>query len=165
MAIVDDTEPAPPKGPSMILQIALLAGLTVVALGIGWGSGMYLSSSQAPVEPEEPQVETVKATEASLAEAQEALGVVYLEPITTNMAGPTGTWVRLEAAIVFDGPTDMLIAQMIQQDVVAYLRTVKVHQIEGASGFQHLRSDLEERARLRSGGKVSRVLVRTLLFE
>ncbi len=164
MAIVDDTQPVPPKGPSLIIQSALLLGLTVAALGIGWGSGMYLSSRHAPVEPE-PQVETVKATEASLSEAQEALGVVYLEPITTNMAGPTGTWVRLEAAVVFDGPADMLVAQMIQQDVVAYLRTVKIHQIEGASGFQHLRTDLEERAKLRSGGKVSRVLVRTLLFE
>jgi len=164
MAIVDDTQPAPPKGPSLIIQGALLVGLTVAALGIGWGSGMYLSGKQAPAEPE-PQVEAVKANEASLSEAQEALGVVYLEPITTNMAGPTGTWVRLEAAVVFDGPTDMLIAQMIQQDVVAYLRTVKIHQIEGASGFQHLRTDLEERAKLRSGGKVSRVLVRTLLFE
>ena len=164
MAIVDDTSPPPAKGPSTILQVGLLAGLTALAIGIGWGSGLYLSSRQPGAQPRE-QAAAIKATETTLAEAQETLGVVYLEPITTNLAGPTGTWVRLELAVVFDGKSDVLVAQTIQQDVLAYLRTVKIHQVEGPSGFQHLRSDLEERAKLRSGGKVTGILFRTLLFE
>ena len=45
------------------------------------------------------------------------------------------------------------------------MRTVKLHQIEGASGFQHLKADLEERAAIRSDGHVKQVLIRTLLFE
>ena len=40
-----------------------------------------------------------------------------------------------------------------------------MHQIEGASGYQHLKADLDERARIRSDGHVKQVLVRTLLFE
>ena len=108
---------------------------------------------------------TLQADETRLVEAAEKLGVVYLEPITTNLAGPTETWVRLELALVFAEKGDLVIAQTVQQDVLAYLRTVKFHQIDGPSGFQHLKSDIEERAAIRSEGKVKGVLIRTLLFE
>ena len=57
------------------------------------------------------------------------------------------------------------MAEQIQQDLLAYVRTLKLHQIEGASGYQHLKADLEERAALRSGGHVKQVLVRTMLLE
>lgn len=163
MAIIDDTSPEK-KGPSLLLQVALLTGLSVVAIGIGWGSGLYLTSTQPRINAE-TETETVKAAVTNLAEAQQAMGVVYLEPITTNLAGPTGTWVRLELALVFDTEPDMMMAQTIHQDLLAYLRTVKIHQVEGASGFQHLRSDIEERASIRSDGAVKSILIRTLLFE
>ena len=35
MAIVDDTAPPPPQGPSLVVQLAALAGLTIVAIAIG----------------------------------------------------------------------------------------------------------------------------------
>lgn len=163
MAIIDDSAP-PKQGPSLLLQLALLAGATIVAAGIGWGSGLYLTGGSTPGSAaQDPAAQ--KATETSLAEAQAPMGVVYLEPITTNMAGPSGTWVRLELALIFDGEADPMLAQTIQQDILSYMRTVKIHQVEGASGFQHLRSDLEERAAIRSEGKVKGILIRTLLFE
>ena len=164
MAIVDDTAPPPASQPSMIVQIAVLVGLTVVAVAIGWLVGMYLSGGQ-PGASQPAGAEVVKASETNLAEAAEKLGVVYLEPITTNLAGPSETWVRLELALIFDGESDLVTAQTVQQDILAYLRTVKFHQVEGPSGFQHLKSDIEERAAIRSEGKVKGVLFRTLLFE
>ena len=164
MAIVDDTAPPPPQGPSLVVQLAALAGLTIVAIAIGWLSGLYLSGQQ-PDARKEAAAEVVKASETSLAEASEKLGVVYLEPITTNLAGPTETWARLELALIFADKPDLVIAQTVQQDILAYLRTVKFHQVEGPSGFQHLKSDIEERAAIRSDGKIKGVLIRTLLFE
>ena len=163
MAIIEDTAP-PRKEPSLFLQIALLAGLTIVAIGIGWGSGAYLIGDRQPAAAAGEQA-APKAEVASLAEAQEAMGVVYLEPITTNLAGPSGTWVRIELALVFEGAIDLMMAQTVHQDILSYMRTVKIHQVEGASGFQHLRADLEERAAIRSDGKVKGILIRTLLFE
>jgi flagellar protein FliL len=162
MAIVDDTAP-PRKEPSLLVQIALLAGLTVVAIGIGWGSGVYLTGRQPTADDAARQ--PARAEEINLGETQEAMGVVYLEPITTNLAGPSGTWVRIELALVFNARPDPMIAQTVHQDILAYMRTVKIHQVEGSSGFQHLRSDLEERAAIRSEGKVKGILIRTLLFE
>lgn len=162
MAIVDDTKPEK-TGPSMVLQLALLGGLTVVAIGIGWASGVYLNGSLPGTS--ETHEAPAAAEAVSVSEASQALGVVYLDPIMTNLAGPVEMWARLEAALVFDGEPDAMVAQAVQQDFLAFLRTVKTHQVEGASGFQHLRADLDERARLRSEGKVSQVLVRALLFE
>jgi flagellar FliL protein len=163
MAIVDDTAPPEAKGPSLIVQLAALAGLTAVAVAIGWLAGLYLSGTR-PDAAREAQAPAVRASETTLADAAGKLGVVHLEPITTNLAGPGETWVRLELALVFDEP-DPVVAQSVQQDVLAYLRTVKFHQVEGPSGFQHLKSDIEERAAIRSEGQVRSVLIRTLLFE
>jgi flagellar FliL protein len=42
---------------------------------------------------------------------------------------------------------------------------VKLRQVETASGLQHLRSDLAERASIRSEGAVKQILFRALLFE
>lgn len=167
MAIVDDTAPPPEEvkgGPSLVVQIAALAGLTVVAVAIGWLAGLYLSGTM-PSAGKAAQAPAVKASETTLAEAAEALGVIHLEPVTTNLAGPGDTWVRLELALVFADKPDPVVAQTVQQDILAYLRTVKFHQVEGPSGFQHLKSDIEERAAIRSEGKVRNVLFRTLLFE
>jgi len=164
MAIIDDTAPPAPKGPPPMVQIAAFIGLTVAAVAIGWLAGLYLSGQQ-PERRKEAQSAVVKAGETHLVEAAEKLGVVYLDPVTTNLAGPVETWVRLELALVFAGKPDLVVAQTVQQDVLAYLRTVKFHQVEGPSGFQHLKSDIEERAAIRSEGKVKSVLIRTLLFE
>ncbi len=58
-----------------------------------------------------------------------------------------------------------MLAATITEDIVAYLRTVSLAQIEGASGFQHLREDLNDRARVRSGGKVRELIIHTLIVE
>jgi flagellar FliL protein len=181
MAITDETEPVK-KGPSMVIQIVILLVLTLVALGLGWGAGMYLKKQATPVAADAapaatpvPEADHGKTDEhgAPAADAHKegekpvpgAPVVVALEPITTNLAAPNKTWVRLEAAVVFDGPAAPGMADLVQQDILAYMRNVKLHQIEGPSGFQHLRADLDERARVRSDGHVTQVLIRTLLFE
>jgi flagellar FliL protein len=176
-----ENAPAPKSGPSIIIQIAVLLVMTGAAVGIGWLSGSYLNST-APQETAAANASPVPDHEASAAgghgegggeghEGEQAAGtgnplVLNLGTITTNLAAPSDTWLRLELSVVLDQPTeDPLLAQAIQQDLLAFMRTVKLHQIEGASGFQHLKSDLLERASIRSDGHVKAVLVRTMLFE
>ena len=88
-----------------------------------------------------------------------------MPPITTNIASPSDVWVRMEVSIVLDEPQAEDLPGIIQQDLLSFIRTVKMHEIEGASGFRHLKEDLEERAAIRSDGHVKQVLIRTLLFE
>ena len=85
----------------------------------------------------------------------------------TNIASPERTWIRLEASIVLDGEAADAkgLAATITEDTVAYLRTLSLPLIEGSSGLLHLREDLNDRARIRSGGKVRDLIIHTLIVE
>lgn len=173
-----DEAPPAPKGPSLVVQIAILAGLTVVAMGGGWFAGGHLRGGETAAAPEAAKPTPVSGHGATKAEhgAADAHGegeagqihllIVPLAPITTNLAEPADIWLRLEVSVVFDkAPQDPGLADSIHQDLLAYMRTIKLHQVEGASGFLHLREDLEERAAVRSDGLAKRVLIRTMLLE
>lgn len=153
------------KGPSLVIQLALLAGLTVAATGVGWLAGGRLAP---PVD--KPHVTTAaehddEAEEEGHGEDVATTNVVLLDPMTVNLSAPSSVWARLEVSLVFDGPADPVMAETVHQDLLGYLRTVKLEQLKSASGFLHFKSDLQERADIRSAGKVDRVLIKTLLFE
>lgn len=164
MASVEQNQPR--KGPSLAIQAGMLLLVTAVAIGMGWLSGGYLKSAGEPATvPAAP--ENAGGAEKQAAPLTPGSGptVVALAPITTNLASPADTWIRVEASIVYDAPQSQSMSDDIQQDLLAMLRTLKMHQIEGASGYQHLKADLEERAAIRSGGHAKQVLIRTLLVE
>jgi flagellar FliL protein len=157
------------KGPGLVIQLAVLLVLTAAAMGAGWFFGGMLGAT-APTEAETAAAEAAHAPDAHGSAAghdapPQDLRVYPLETITTNLADPTDIWVRLELALVFTEQPDPELAETVHQDILAYMRTVKARQIDRPSGFQHLRSDLDERARVRSDGKVRQVLIRTMLFE
>jgi flagellar FliL protein len=152
------------KGPSLVIQLVVFLVLTLLAVGGGWFTGSMLNGGQAEVE----EAHATAGEEGKGGHGEEApqdLRVFPLVPITTNLADPTELWVRMEVALVFADLPDPEMAERVHQDILAYLRTVKARQIDGPSGFQHLKGDLDERAQLRSDGKVTQVLIRTLLFE
>jgi flagellar protein FliL len=95
----------------------------------------------------------------------EANGVVLLDPITSNLAYPSDNRVRLEVALMFKGAPDVVLAEEIHQDIMAYMRTVSLQQMQGPRGFQYLREDLQERVDLRSEGRVTNVMFRTFVIE
>lgn len=161
----------PGKGPSLVIQIAMLMAVTAAAIGMGWMSGGYLKGAHGPDVVPPATATEAKHTEGEKAEGGGAHGaaggltLVPLAPITTNLASPADMWIRLEVSVVYDVPQPPALAEQIQQDLMAFVRTLKMHQIEGASGYQHLKADLEERAAIRGGGHVKQVLIRTLLLE
>ena len=168
MAITDQAAKTD-KAPSLLLQIALLIALTVAAAGIGWFAGNYLkpaSKASAGTAQGAGSGHGNKAQSGDEGYVESNPLIIPLAPITTNLAVPSEVWVRLEASILVDhAPEDIHLAEKIHQDLLAFIRTLKMHQIEGASGFQHFKADIEERAAIRSGGLVKAVLIRTLLFE
>ena len=182
MATTDQATPAK-TGPSIVVQLAILLAMTGAAIGVGWLSGSYLNGT-VPHDPaaaegaaKSAQVEGhgVEAKADGHGEAKGEHGeavaagnplMLDLPPIMTNIAAPSDVWLRVELSVIFDEPPkDPALADAIHQDLLAFVRTVKMHQIEGASGFQHLKADLGERASIRSGGHAKSILIRTLLFE
>jgi flagellar protein FliL len=94
--------------------------------------------------------------------------ILDLPPIVTNLGAPQDTWVRLEGSIIFDAkslPHPDAAAGRIGDDILAYLRTVSLRQLEGPIGLENIRQDLNERAAIRSDGKVRAFVIRTLVVQ
>ena len=94
--------------------------------------------------------------------------VKELAPIVTNLASPDGAWVRLQTAIVYDrnDQTQMeVMSARIGDDILAFIKTLTLAQLQGASGLQHLREDLNERAATRSDGRVHELLIEMLVVQ
>jgi flagellar protein FliL len=153
-----DTPVVAVKSDGGIPILALLI-LTVLAAGVGGGFGTLI--------PPLPQPEVEKRLEEKAHTKPEVL-VVPLSPITTNLSGSGGTWMRLEATLLMRpevGENAQILASKVGDDLVGFLRTVDMEQLEGGSGYQHLREDLNDRVRLRSEGKVTELLVQALIIE
>jgi flagellar protein FliL len=167
-----------PKGPSIIVQAAVFAVLTLMAGGAGWGMGQFVSADKTAAPAGQPA--SLKAAPEPHGEApaskdgHEAAGSAHgvlvgnsllLEPMVTNLASPSDVWVRLEMALVVEEPLEEEMTQAIHQDLFSYVRTIRLNQLEGPSGYLNFKADLLDRAKIRSEGKVKAVLVKTLLFE
>ncbi|ADZ72304.1 flagellar basal body-associated FliL family protein [Polymorphum gilvum] len=146
--------------------VGMLAFLTLLACGVGAVAGLHLAET----------VREAAAREARGASASAPAAPVYavnarlrgLKPLVTNLAAPRDAWIRLQASIVLDdGDVEEagMLAGRIEEDVVAYLRTITLSQVEGAAGLQHLREDLNERAVARSGGRVRELILESLVIQ
>lgn len=161
------------KGSPLIMTIAGVAVLTILGGGGGWLLGtMVAPKIKAATEVQQAAAQPAAGAEGKKGEPAglpridaEANGIVQLDPITSNLAYPSTNWIRLEVALMFKGPPDTKMAEDIHQDILAYIRTVSLQQIEGPRGFQYLRDDIQERVDLRSEGRVSKVMFRTFVIE
>jgi flagellar FliL protein len=141
---------------------SLIEWAIVVCLAASAGAAFEALRPAAPA-PDKPMQESTAS--APLAQAST---IVDLQPIVTNLGAPQDTWVRLEGSIIFDPktlPHPEAVAGQIGDDVLAYLRTVTLHQLEGPIGLENIRQDLNERAATRSGGKVQAFVIRTLVVQ
>lgn len=153
------------RSPGLIIPLALL---TLLAAAMGGGVGVQLASTveqsvaeKAKEKPPEPEAPPLRyADKDTLLEA--------LKPIVTNLAAPSQTLMRLEVSIIYKNgalTNPELAAAQIREDLLGYLRTLSLSQIEGPSGLLHLREDLNERARLRTEGRVDELVIQTLVVQ
>ncbi|WP_411033952.1 flagellar basal body-associated protein FliL [Shinella sp. BYT-45] len=172
--MADEEQDGGQKKPSLVITIAVIAILTLLAGGGGWFVGNMLAPPPAEKPAEEAKAGPAAASGHGASGdagqevthiSTEASGVVLLDPITSNLAYPSDNRVRLEVALMFKGAPDVVLAEEIHQDIMAYMRTVSLQQVQGPRGFQYLREDLQERVDLRSEGRVTNVMFRTFVIE
>ncbi|MGQ7792573.1 flagellar basal body-associated FliL family protein [Faunimonas sp. B44] len=140
-----------------------MAALTLLAAGAGAFFGLNLvdfvaSSGAARHGP------TAEAAHGPVSPSN----LRPLPPVITNLADPPNVSIRLDAALVFADPAPPqaeALASAIAEDILAFLRTVSLRQIEGPSGLQHLREDLVERASIRAEGEVRDLVIQTLVVQ
>lgn len=148
---------------SLVLTLGLLTLLSAV---IGGGFGLSIVSSiQKRIE------EKFKAVPQKSETPSPYIGdiaIKRLSPIVTNLMGSESDWIRLEASIVYKAGQELnadVMAAQTRQDVLAYLRTVSLAQIQGPSGLLHVREDLNERVKLRSNGQIQELVLETLVVQ
>jgi flagellar FliL protein len=157
---------AAPKGePKAKSGISLMA-ILIVTLICGGGGAFFGMQIPKIVEIGDPNAKKVEAHKAD--PHAKKISIRNLAPITTSLAAPANTWIRLETAVLVVeqlGPDADALLGKLAEDVIAYLRTVPLEQIEGPSGFQHMREDLNDRVRIRSEGKVTEVMIQAFVVE
>lgn len=157
-----DTEvrrlPRPERG--LVLKPALF--LTVLAVAAGLGLGTHLVR-YAQIADAAKQQGTVTAGESDPRTSR----LYRLKPIVTNLTEPASVWLRLDAAIVFadEMPNSEIISAKISEDLLAFLKTLKIGQLDGATQLQHLREDLKDRVAIRSGGDVKDLIIESLVVQ
>jgi flagellar FliL protein len=162
------TEPAKKKS-SVMITAAAVAALTLIGGGGGWVVGKIIA--QAPAVPAADAHAAPADAGHGAAPAGDAHGgaanthVKLLDPIIANLAYPSDSLVRLEISLIFGENVDEAVAAAVQEDILAYMRTMSLQQIQGPRGFGYLRDDLKERAKLRSQGKVADIVFRTFVIE
>jgi flagellar FliL protein len=153
---------APPK--SLMKTLAATALVTVLAAAAGGLYGMQAVPMVTTLLEAKPKV----SEPAGIAHYPQGTSLKDLAPIITNLAQPPETWVRLEASLVLDPKQkplpDVLVGE-IGNDVLSYMRTVTLKQIEGANGLRQLGEDLNERVTIRSEGRVREVIIQTLVVQ
>lgn len=158
---LDSTKPAKK---SMLGTLLPVLALTVLGAVGGGAVGMLIVAKvraviTAQAAPPAPQPK---------AKVSDDVVVRELSPIVTNLAQPENTKVRLQVAILFnkkDVEAPTLLAAQITDDLVIYLKTLTLAQLQGGSGLQSLREDLNERAATRSEGRVRELIIETLVVQ
>jgi flagellar protein FliL len=141
-----------------------LLGLTVAAVGGGALIGTQILSAVRAVPASDAQAQNAPAGSTAIGTS----AVKELAPIVTNLSSPDGAFVRLQTAIVYDRSQSQqidVVAAKIGDDILAFVKTLTVAQLQGASGLQHLREDLNERAALRSDGRVRELMIEMLVVQ
>lgn len=151
------------KKPGKLGAIVPILVLTLAAGGGGALIGRQIVAATRAADHKEGASPDAGKTAAAAAPVRT---LKELAPVVTNLAAPEGSWIRLQTAIVYDktdAPAMDLLAPKVGEDVLAFVRTLTLEQIQGASGLEALRDDLNERARLRSDGKVRELLIEMLV--
>ena len=159
-----EAAPALPKKPSMLAIVAELVILTCFAIGAGGLFGMQMLGGNDAGAPKHEAA----AAKTQKGKYSEGSNLKALPVIVTNLAGRKGH-VDPHRGIVCPR------RRRSERECAGRDRSAKtssptcarcrVDQLEGPSGFLHLREDLNDRARIRSGGKVRELVIQGLVLE
>jgi flagellar protein FliL len=89
-------------------------------------------------------------------------------PITSNIAMPESVWIRLEGVMAIKPNSGVKPADLVQlasTQMIAYVRTLKLADIQGATGFQAFNADLNELVRNVTEGQARAVLISGFIVE
>ena len=144
----------------------LISILLAILIGLGGGAAFgYLGGVGDPASPAK-----AAAAESSAPSAgrfpNDALEI-QVPAIIVQLKGEPKTNVRLDLSIIAAHGTaeSGTLKSEIREDVIAFLEGLNVSDIQGVRGFQNLREQLDDRAKIRGRGAVLGLLIGGLILE
>lgn len=169
----DDKGAPPAKGGGLMSTI--LAMVIITGLGVGAGGLFGIQAAQKIGPSAKPAPANAPAHDAHAdhgkddkdknKDKKKGPQLISLPNMVTNLAAPEKIWIRIEASAMIEGEEPERLAAHLAEDIVAYLRTMTLEQVQGASGYHYMKEDLNERARLRGQGKVRDLVLQSFIIE
>lgn len=159
----DGSDKKSPKWRDALMAVVLGVAVVVVGSLSGWLMVRHVSQTAvAAYKAEQAAKGPVSGPYAGDIELRS------VPPVVTNLASSDEDWIRVETSVIMDRTNvkdPALVISRFRQDMLTFLRTVRLGQIQGPSGLVHLRDDLNERARISSGGLIKEVVLETLIIQ
>lgn len=163
----DDGAPASAGGTGDVMKAMVAA----IFLGVGGGAAFgYLAVPEAAPE----KLVAAAAIESENEKMPLKNGrfprdaiEISIPSIIVDLKGEPKTRVRLDVSIVAaHGTSDAgPLKGEVREDVISYLKGLTVGEIQGVRGFQNLREQLDDRAKVRGRGAILGLLIGGLVIE
>lgn len=154
----------PEKGasPSLVPVAAVILGVSVMAAGGGYFVGSSLFNAElSSIQPKETA--TSKQDHGGVSASTRHL----IGPIIANLKAPDRVYVRVEGVVFMLSPLpgDEILAEQLADDILQHLRATNLQELQGMSGMQNLRADLNELVSLRFKSRAKEFLFRGFAIE
>ena len=93
---------------------------------------------------------------------------IQVPSIIVDLDGEPRKKIRLDLSLdplAHGDPKTGSLKNEVREDVIAYLKGLKVTDIQGVRGFQNLREQLDDRAKIRGRGAILGLLIGGLVIE
>jgi flagellar protein FliL len=146
----------------------LVSAIVALVFGAGGGGafGYFLMPDVAPSNSP-PHNELPAAATPTAGRFPDDAIELAVPSIITDLDSSSKLRARLDVSIIVahGTPETTTLLGEVREDVIAYLKGLTVDDIQGVRGFQNLREQLDDRARIRGRGAILGLLIGGLVFE
>lgn len=162
-----DKGDAPEGGMGAADFVKLMLVAVLVGGGGGAAFGYFVIPDATPAQAQAKPAESQEPAKPLAGRFPNDALEIQIPSIIVDMAAEPKTRVRLDISIiaVHGTPDATSLKSEVREDVIAFIKGLSVLDIQGARGFQHLREQLDDRARIRGRGAILGLLIGGLVLE
>ncbi len=146
----------------------IMSAIVAAVLGVSGGAafGYFVMPDGSSPSPSSPQEGVAPPVPAAGRFPNDAIELA-VPSVITDLDGDPKIRARLDVSIIVaHGTADTsTLPGEVREDVIAYVKGLTLADIQGVRGFQNLREQLDDRARVRGRGAILGLLIGGLVFE
>jgi len=144
------------------------SAVAAIIIGAGGGGAFgYFALPNAAGAPAPHSAQTTEEKRPAVGRFPNDALAVEISSIIADLESSPKMRVRLDVSIIIahGTPETTTLKNEVKEDVIAYLKGLTVSDFQGVRGFQNLREQLDDRARVRGRGAILGLLIGGLVLE